>query len=109
MQNVIDFVTDDGVTISIEAAPVRRAGASGVSRDVFPPGKNRNFDVLVSKIQKIAEAVSGQLDRLSHSKAKPTETRIEFGVSVSMEADVLVARGNGESSFKVTLVWKDGS
>lgn len=108
MRNVVDFVTDDGVTISIEAVPVRHVGAVGVSRDPVQPVGKKNLDTIVTRIQKVAEAVSGQLRKLSESKMMPDETRVEFGVSVSMEADVLIARGNGESSFKVTMVWREG-
>lgn len=108
MRNVVDFVTDDGVTISVEAVPVRHVGVVGVSRDPDAPVEKKNLDTIVTRIQKVAEAVSKQLRKLSESKMMPDETRVEFGVSVSVDANILVAKGNGESSFKVTMVWREG-
>lgn len=107
MQNVVDFMTDDDVTITIEATPVHRVGASGVSRDGARPDKDKHFNAIVSRIQKIAAAVSKQMDQLSDGRGKPDETTVEFGMTVSAEADVVVAKGSGEGTFTVTMVWRD--
>ncbi|WP_444961752.1 CU044_2847 family protein [Nocardiopsis sp. M1B1] len=101
---MIDFVTDDDVIISIETTPVRRDGASDVSLQVDPAEKIP-LEKLVLRIEKVAEAVSGQLAKLSASGLGPSETEIEFGVSVSTEANVMVAKGSGQATFKVRMVW----
>jgi hypothetical protein len=108
VDNVIDFVTEDGVIISVEALPVRRVGVSGVSRGPFPPDGERKFDEIIDRIRKVAEAVSAQLGKLEESALMPDETQVEFGVSVSAEADVLIVKGGGESSFTVTMTWRHG-
>lgn len=107
MQNVVDFVIDDDVSITIEATPVHRVGVSGVSRDGVRPERDRSFKAIASRIRKIAEAVTRQMDELSKGRGRPDETKVEFGITVSTEADVIVAKGSGEGSFKVTMVWRD--
>ncbi|GAA0981801.1 hypothetical protein GCM10009602_34670 [Nocardiopsis tropica] len=105
VNKVIDFVTDDGTVISIESAPVRKEGAAPVSRT---PGKatgDKRLDSVLLRIRKIAEAVSAQLEELSSSSLAPSETEVEFGVTVSAEADVVVVKGTGEATFNVRMTW----
>ena len=105
MNKVIDFVTDDGTVISIESAPVRREGASNVSRTPANATGDKRLDSVLLRIRKVAEAVSAQLEELSSSSLAPSETEVEFGVTVSAEADVVVVKGTGEATFNVRMTW----
>ena len=105
VNKVIDFVTDDGTVISIESAPVRREGASNVSRSPEKATGDKRIDYVLLRIRKIAEAVSAQLEELSSSSLAPSETEVEFGVTVSAEADVVVVKGTGEATFNVRMTW----
>jgi len=105
VNKVIDFVTDDGTVISIESAPVRREGASNVSRTPANATGDKRLDSVLLRIRKVAEAVSAQLEELSSSSLAPSETEVEFGVTVSAEADVVVVKGTGEATFNVRMTW----
>ncbi|MFE9244852.1 CU044_2847 family protein [Nocardiopsis sp. NPDC006938] len=104
---MIDFRTDDDAVISIEAVPVRRTGAQPVSRGGTVTG-DRRLDAVVSRVRQVAAAVSRELGSFDPREFGPTKTEIEFGVSVSTEADVFVVRGAAESSFKVKMTWEHG-
>lgn len=105
MNRVIDFVTDDGTVISIESAPVRKEGASNVARGDERILGGRQLDAVLLRIRKVADAVSTQLKDLSSSPMAPAETEVEFGLSVSAEADAVIVKGNGEATFKVKMTW----
>jgi hypothetical protein len=104
---VIDFVTDDGTVISIESSPVRKEGASNVARDPEKVLGGRQLDAVLLRIGKVAEAVSAQLAALSSSPLAPSETEVEFGLSVSAEADAVIVKGNGEATFNVRMTWSN--
>jgi hypothetical protein len=102
VSNVIDFRTDDDAVISIEAVPVRRAGAQPVSRGVTG---DRRLDAVVSRIRQVAAVVSRELGAIDPWEFGPARTEVEFGVSVSTEADVFVVKGTAEATFKVKMTW----
>lgn len=105
MSRVIDFVTDDGTVVSIESVPTRREGASNVSKKSGNSTGDKRLDSVLLRIRKVAEAVSEQLQELSSSSLAPSETEVEFGVSVSAEADAVVVKGSGEATFNVRMTW----
>ncbi|WP_159941647.1 MULTISPECIES: CU044_2847 family protein [unclassified Nocardiopsis] len=102
---MIDFVTEDGTVVSIETAPTRREGAANVSRKGQNGTGDKRLDAVLLRIRKVAEAVSDQLRELSASSLAPAETEVEFGVSVSAEADAVIVRGSGEATFNVRMTW----
>lgn len=105
MNKVIDFVTDDGTVVSIESVPARREGAAHVSRNTERATGDKRLDSVLLRIRKVAEAVSAQLRELSTSSLAPSETEVEFGVSVSAESDAVVVKGSGEATFNVRMTW----
>ncbi len=105
MNKVIDFVTDDGTVVSIESVPARREGASNVSKRSEDTTGDRRLDSVLLRIRKVAEAVSDQLRELSESSLAPSETEVEFGVSVSAESGAVVVKGGAEATFNVRMTW----
>ena len=105
MNNVIDFVTDDGVTVKIEPLSPRRQGAQNVGKKSSSTTGEKRLDDVLRNVGKIAEAVSGQIRGLAGTPAAPTTAEVEFGLSVSAEADAVIIKGNGEVTFKVKLTW----
>ncbi|WP_017571050.1 CU044_2847 family protein [Nocardiopsis halotolerans] len=106
---MIDFVTDDGTVVSIESVPTRREGASNVSRKSDTGTGDKRLDSVLLRIRKVAEAVSAQLQELSSSSLAPTETEVEFGVSVSAEAAAVVVKGGSEATFNVRMSWSNSA
>lgn len=107
MNKVIDFVTDDGTVVGIESVPARREGASNVSKRSEEATGDKRLDDVLLRIRKVAEAVSEQLRELSSSSLAPSETEVEFGVSVTAEAGAVVVKGSAEATFNVRMTWSN--
>lgn len=105
MNNAIDFVTDDGFTVKIEPAQQRRQGAHNVSKQNGTATGQKHLDDVLLRIRKVAESVSSQINGFSEIPGGPSGAEVEFGISVSAEADAVILKGNGEATFKVTLTW----
>ncbi|MEX2981127.1 CU044_2847 family protein [Streptomyces sp. C36] len=89
------------VMVEIEEA------AEGLVR-VARPGQvvaraSRSLNDMLAGIRPVAQnfitSFRGMADR-------PDEIGIEFGLSLSAEADVVVSRTTGQANFKVTLTWR---
>lgn len=107
MNKVIDFVTEDGTVVSVESTPARREGASNVAKGRNGGTGDRRLDSVLLRIRKVAEAVSAQLKDLSDSSLAPSETEVEFGLSVSAEAEAVIVKGSGEATFNVRMTWSN--
>lgn len=59
---------------------------------------------LEAAIDDVRPALQVMLDRLR--ALAPTEVEVEFGLVLTAEAGVVVAKGGGEVHFAVTLIWK---
>jgi hypothetical protein len=95
-------VTFAGVDVLVQATPVEVVGAeptSAATRVADAYGRAE------AAILGVAESVAGTIDRLIDSGKSPKEVQVEFGLSVSLEGDVLVAKGKTEATLAVTLTY----
>ncbi|GHH88856.1 hypothetical protein GCM10018793_70090 [Streptomyces sulfonofaciens] len=69
-----------------------RAGARAV----------RSFGQLLDTVRPVAESF---VERLGGMRLAPDEMALQFGVSLSSEADVVIASTAMEANFSVTLTW----
>ncbi|MFD7629555.1 CU044_2847 family protein [Streptomyces sp. NPDC059851] len=63
---------------------------------------SRSFGEMVDAIRPIADSFVSRLSGLVH---RPDEITLEFGVSLSAEADVVIASTATAANFSVTLTW----
>ncbi|KAB8161667.1 hypothetical protein FH609_026050 [Streptomyces sp. 3MP-14] len=77
--------------------PVGRTGEPPVRRAA------RSLDTMVDVVRPIAERL---VTRLSDMAQPPDEVSLDFGISLTAEADVLIASTSGEANFSVTLTWQ---
>ncbi|MCX5197446.1 CU044_2847 family protein [Streptomyces sp. NBC_00249] len=63
---------------------------------------SRTFGEMIDGIRPVADSFVGRLSGLVH---RPDEITLEFGVSLSAEADVVIASTSTEANFSVTLTW----
>lgn len=62
----------------------------------------RTFGQMLDTVRPVAESFVGRFRDLANS---PDEITLEFGVSLSAEADVVIASTATEANFSVTLTW----
>ena len=64
---------------------------------------------LESVLGQIGPVMSGLMRELRSSGGWPDEMEIEFGVKLSSDANVIVARAGGEANFRITVRWSGTS
>ncbi|GAA0280852.1 hypothetical protein GCM10010302_18250 [Streptomyces polychromogenes] len=63
---------------------------------------SRSFGDMVDGIRPVADSFVSRLGAMAH---RPDEITLEFGVSLSAEADIVIASTTTEANFSVTLTW----
>ncbi len=63
----------------------------------------RSLDSMLDGVRPVAERFVAQFRSLPDP---PSEITVEFGVSLSTEADVVIASAAAEANFSVTLTWQ---
>ncbi|MFE1318143.1 CU044_2847 family protein [Kitasatospora phosalacinea] len=63
---------------------------------------SRSFGEMLDGIRPVADSFVSRLNGLVH---RPDEVTLEFGVSLSAEADIVIASTTTEANFSVTLTW----
>ncbi|MGW2508979.1 CU044_2847 family protein [Streptomyces scopuliridis] len=62
----------------------------------------RSFGQMLDTVRSVAESFVGRLRGMANS---PDEITLEFGVSLSAEADVVIASTATAANFSVSLTW----
>ncbi|MEU9353562.1 CU044_2847 family protein [Streptomyces griseoloalbus] len=66
----------------------------------------RSLNDMLAEIRPVAENF---VDGFRDMARQPDEIGVEFGLSLSAEADVVISRTTGQANFKVTLTWRNPS
>jgi hypothetical protein len=99
---VVEMPLEDGSTILVELADdeqrLQRVGRVGkVVRDGA-----ETLEEAVRRVKPVATAVLSQLRDLA---TPPDTVKLEFGIKLSAEAGVVVAKAASEANFKLSLEW----
>lgn len=95
-ERVLVQVRETGADPELGVVPVGRTGEPSVRRAA------RSLDTMLDVVRPIAERFVARLGGMAQA---PDEVSLDFGVSLSAEADVLIATTSGEANFSVTLTW----
>jgi hypothetical protein len=98
------------VEFPVQAGGVLRVQAAGTDQSLAPasPGKTveQARETLEDALADVTPALGVITDRLR--KLSPDEVTVEFGIMLSAEAGVVVAKGGAEVHFTVKLAWTRG-
>jgi len=98
------------VEFPVRAGGVLRVQAAGADQALAPasPGKTveRARETLEDALADVTPALGVLTDRLR--KLSPDEVTVEFGIMLSAETGVVVAKGGAEVHFTVRLAWTRG-
>ena len=102
MKHLVDLPLQDGGSIKVEvdegpAGPVTRSARPGE----MVSSATETFEQALSGVGPAAQAIIARL----RAAADPSEVTIEFGIKVSADTGVIVARTGGEANFRVALTW----
>ncbi|SCF28461.1 CU044_2847 family protein [Micromonospora mirobrigensis] len=89
------------IEVSSERTGIERVGRAGdVVRDA-----NETLQQALARVRPAAEAV---LDSVRGMASAPDKVTVEFGVKLTAEAGVVVARTAAEANFTVSVEWSAG-
>jgi hypothetical protein len=93
----------DGGSVLVEveepsAGPVTRGGRAADA--VVSAG-----ETLEQVLERLGPVVKGIVSQLRAAADWPDEVEVEFGVKLSSDANVIVARMAGEANFRIALRW----
>ncbi|MGW7659419.1 CU044_2847 family protein [Streptomyces sp. NPDC054756] len=112
MTAITSIRLDDGSLLRVETtAP---ATATPVPEDVYEPIRRPRTgddvgsaaDTLRAAVDRVRPAVQDILDSLRSMPRRPDRITLEFGVKVTAEAGVVVARSAAEAHFSVGVEWE---
>ena len=100
MSQLVEFPLARGGTVRVEVEEVgiARAGRAGEVVAVA----QQTLEKALDPIRPIAEGILAKLHDLAET---PDRVSVEFGVKLSAEVGVIVARGTAEANFTVQLEW----
>lgn len=101
MDGLIEFRTEDGASVVVEAAD-DAAGSRLVSRGDGPERATRTFEGALGGVRAAAESA---LRVFRDGTLRPDAVELEFGVKLSAEAGAVIAKGSAEGHLVVKLTW----
>ena len=105
MKRLIEFPLETGGSVLVqveepaEEVSITRAGRV---REVAVQA-NQTFEAALERLKPAADAIIAKLRGLTDP---PDEVQVEFGVTLSAEAGMIVASASAEANYRVTLTWR---
>ncbi|MBN1401549.1 MAG: hypothetical protein JXA74_11970 [Anaerolineae bacterium] len=100
MTRYVEFPLDEGGTVMVEVDEAE-GGLESIGRGSGELAE-RTLQASLDKVKVLAQAMLGQLRELSD----PDELEVSFGVKLSAEFGVALAKASSEGHYAVKLTWK---
>ena len=97
---------DERSPILVELRPrpgVQQAARQVLSKEKLAELSAKALDSAMSTVQSMAARVSATIDDLA---GNPDEVEVEFGLTLDVEGQALIAKAGAEAAISVTLTWK---
>jgi hypothetical protein len=102
VSELLKFPLEDGgaILVEVDRADERATRRGGVEDRVIEVGQT-----LEHVLGRVAPMVKSLVERFDGPAGTPTDVELEFGVKLSADASVIVARTSGEASFRLLVRW----
>lgn len=104
MAHLVRMPLDDGGELLIEAVDADGSMPVGGSGRVVQASES--VQQAMGSIRSAVEVVLGELRAMDRPPAK---VNVKFGIKVTGEANLAVAKSTGEANFKVAIEWAEGN
>ena len=101
MDGLVEFKTDDGAVVAVEAVE-EASGSRLVARGDGTVQAARTFEGALDGVRAAAESA---LRVFRDGSLKPDGVEIEFGVKLAAETGAFIAKGTAEGHLVVRLSW----
>ncbi|MFJ5260911.1 CU044_2847 family protein [Streptomyces sp. NPDC088387] len=103
MDGLVEFTTDDGAVVSVQAAEEEPSGSRLVARRA--DGTVQAARTFESSLEGVRAAAQSALRVFRDGTLRPDSVELEFGVKLTAEAGAIIAKGTAEGHLVVKLVW----
>ncbi|MFE2211190.1 CU044_2847 family protein [Streptomyces canus] len=103
MAYVGEMLLDDGEVVLLEVAGPGPVGAQRVGRTGAAVASAA--ETLQQALARVRPALGAVLDSARDLPRPPGDVTVQFGITLSAELGVVVARGSTEANFTVTMQW----
>ncbi|GAA2411336.1 hypothetical protein GCM10010420_45310 [Streptomyces glaucosporus] len=94
----------DGTGVLVEIADTEAGGIDRVGRaSSVARGASETLQEALAHVRPALDAVAGSVRGMVHP---PETVRVDFGIKLSAEAGVVIARAATEANFTVSLEWR---
>ena len=102
MKRIVEFPLENGDSILVEVdEPALTDDRIGI-RDELVQKAHQTFESALNKVEPVANAVITKVRSLNQPA---DEVEVKFGVKMSAELGAVIASGNGEVNYEITLKW----
>ncbi|MGW3726417.1 CU044_2847 family protein [Streptomyces sp. NPDC000851] len=102
MVHVGEMMLDDGQVVLLEVAGSGPTATRRVARSGSVAGAAETLQQALSRVR---PALGAMLDSVGGLARPPESVTVEFGITLSADVGVVVARGSAEANFTVTMQW----
>ncbi|MFG2986400.1 CU044_2847 family protein [Streptomyces sp. NPDC048258] len=94
---------ENGETMVVELPEGQDSGVIRASRgEALVESSAETFEAGLGRVRRVAEAM---LHRLTDLPRSPDHIRATFGIRITAEAGLVVAKGSGDAHFELELEW----
>ncbi|MEB3340181.1 CU044_2847 family protein [Okeania sp.] len=103
MKQIVEFPLEDGdfILIEVDAPPQPVDDRIGVTDDVIRKA-NKSFDSAMEKIKPVANTI---IEKVRSMNQPADEIEVKFGIKLSAEMGAVIASGEAEVNYEITLKW----
>lgn len=103
---IFELPVASGGTVFLEVDERDRGAKTyrGSGSDTVIKAAGETFDSVVGRLRPVADALASQLGSLGHA---PNEVSVEFGVKLTADASVVIAKAASDASLRITLSWQN--
>ncbi|MCX3058222.1 CU044_2847 family protein [Streptomyces beihaiensis] len=106
MAPLVRIPLDDGSTLTVETdgagEPAGHEESPGIDR------VGRGGDTLQTALARVQPALTAVVDHVRGLAHAPDSVTVEFGIKLSAQAGVIVAKAATEANFTITAQWSRG-
>lgn len=103
MKRIIEFPLESGDSILVEVDEPGLTDDRIGLRDEMIQKAQKTFESALEQVKPIANVIMTKVNSLNQPA---DEVEVKFGIKMSAELGAVIASGNGEVNYEITLKWK---
>ncbi|MEI6444980.1 MAG: CU044_2847 family protein [Nostocales cyanobacterium ELA583] len=103
MKRIVEFPLESGDFILVEVDEPELTDDRIGLRDEIIQKAQKTFESALEQVKPIANVIMTKVNSLNQPA---DEVEVKFGIKMSAELGAVIASGNGEVNYEVTLKWK---